>query len=55
MATPKVLLVQLLQVKLRLPGKALPSACVPVNMSCLLDGSNMPLRVSPLSVIAVAG
>src|SRR5207237_6796297 len=49
MALPKVLLVQLPQVKLRFPGNARPSICDPVSMSCWLGCSPTPLTGSPFS------
>src|SRR5712672_4468868 len=50
MAEPKLLLVQLLQVRLRLGAKALPSIPEPVSMSCWLGVSPTPLTTVPFSV-----
>src|SRR5882724_10432029 len=50
MAEPKLLLVQLLQVRLRLAAKALPSIPEPVSMSCWLGVSPTPLTTVPFSV-----
>src|SRR5215510_5590362 len=53
MALPNVLLVQLLQVRLRLPGNAFPSMSEPVMMSCMLGVSPRILTGSPFSLSAV--
>src|SRR5262249_35171505 len=54
MALPKLPLVQLLQVRLRLPANALPSRSEPVSMSCWLGVSPRILTGSPFSLGAVA-
>src|SRR5450631_1688539 len=50
MAEPKLLLVQLLQVRLTLSGMARPSMFEPVSMSCWLGVSPTPLTTVPFSV-----
>src|ERR1700722_10935276 len=53
MALPNPLLVQLLQVMLRLPGNALPSAVDPVRMSCQFGLKPKPAIIAPRSVSEV--
>src|SRR3954447_25711904 len=47
-------LAQLLQVRLKLPGNARPSACEPVSMSCWLGVSPRTLVGSPFSLSPVS-
>src|SRR3954454_18884704 len=55
MALPKVLLVQLLQVRFMLPGHALPSMSEPVSASCQFGVEPTPEIILPRSVSELAG
>jgi hypothetical protein len=53
-ALPKVLLAQLLQVRLRFAGNARPSSVEPVMASCWFGCMPTPLTMVPFSASAVS-